>query len=103
MRSVRVPLDVALNYYGWTDEQALTFWKKNIIGQDDIAMREINRMRRWPAQVVTYKYGAHEIMQWKQELMEREKQNFDIKAFHDKVLNGGSLPFFMVKRNVMGD
>jgi len=28
VRSVRVPLDVGLNYYGWTDEQALAFWKK---------------------------------------------------------------------------
>lgn len=102
VRSVRVPLDVALNYYGWTDEQALAFWKKNIPNQDDIAMREINRMRRWPAQVVTYKYGADQIMQWRNELMKKEKQNFDIRAFHDRVLNKGSLPFFMVKRNVLG-
>jgi uncharacterized protein (DUF885 family) len=40
VRSVRVPLDVGLNYYGWTDEKALAFWKQYIAGQDDIAMRE---------------------------------------------------------------
>lgn len=100
VRSVRVPLDVGLNYYGWTDHQALDFWKKNIRGQDDIAMREIARIRRWPAQVVTYKYGALQILHWKQELQKKHGKDFDIKDFHDRVLNHGSLPLFIVKENV---
>jgi uncharacterized protein (DUF885 family) len=100
VRSVRVPLDVGLNYYGWTDQQALDFWKKNIRGQDDIAMREINRIRRWPAQVVTYKYGALQILHWKEALRKKEGKDFNIKDFHDRVLNHGSLPLFMVKQNV---
>ena len=100
VRSVRVPLDVGLNYYGWTDQQALDFWKKNIRGQDDIAMREIARIRRWPAQVVTYKYGALQILHWKQELQKKQGKDFDIKDFHNRVLNHGSLPLFMVKENV---
>jgi len=100
VRSVRVPLDVALNYYGWTDEQALAFWKKNIRGQDDIAMREIARMRRWPAQVVTYKYGALQILHWKEELQQKQGAQFNIRDFHSRVLDHGSLPLFMVKENV---
>jgi uncharacterized protein (DUF885 family) len=100
VRSVRVPLDVGLNYYGWTDEQALDFWKKNIRGQDDIAMREITRIRRWPAQVVTYKYGARQILHWKEALQKKQGKDFDIKDFHDRILNHGSLPLLMVKENV---
>jgi uncharacterized protein (DUF885 family) len=100
VRSVRVPLDVALNYYGWTDEKALEFWKKNIKGQDDIALREIARMRRWPAQVVTYKYGAAQFLQWKNTLQRKQGKNFNIKDFHDRVLNQGTLPLFLVKENV---
>ncbi|HWD90416.1 MAG TPA: DUF885 domain-containing protein [Mucilaginibacter sp.] len=103
VRSVRVPLDVGLNYYGWTDEQALAFWKKNIRGQDDIAMREIARIRRWPAQVVTYKYGALQIMHWKEELQKNQGRNFSIRNFHDRVLDHGNLPLFMVKENVFGN
>jgi uncharacterized protein (DUF885 family) len=103
VRSVRVPLDVGLNYYGWTDQQALDFWKKNIRGQDDIAMREIARIRRWPAQVVTYKYGALQILHWKQELQQKQGGRFDIRDFHDRVLNHGSLPLFMIKENVFKD
>jgi uncharacterized protein (DUF885 family) len=100
VRSVRVPMDVGLNYYGWTDGQALAFWKKNIRGQDDIAMREIARLRRWPAQCVTYKYGALQILHWKQTLQQRQVKSFDIKDFHDRILNHGSLPLFLVKNNV---
>jgi len=100
VRSVRVPLDVGLNYYGWTDQQALDFWKKNIRGQDDIAMREIARIRRWPAQVVTYKYGALQILHWKEEFQKKQGAKFSIKDFHDRVLNHGSLPLFMIKENV---
>jgi uncharacterized protein (DUF885 family) len=100
VRSVRVPLDVGLNYYGWTDQQALDFWKKNIRGQDDIAMREIARIRRWPAQVVTYKYGALQILHWREELQKQQGGNFDIHEFHNRALNHGSLPLFMVKENV---
>lgn len=61
VRSVRVPLDIGLNYYGWADEQAMAFWHQHIRNQNDIALREIARMKRWPAQVVTYKYGAAQI------------------------------------------
>jgi uncharacterized protein (DUF885 family) len=100
VRSVRVPLDVGINYYSWTDAQALDFWKKNIRGQDDIAMREIQRVKRWPAQVVTYKYGALQILHWKQELQKKQGKDFNIKDFHNRVLNHGSLPLFMVKENV---
>ncbi|WP_177183760.1 DUF885 domain-containing protein [Mucilaginibacter sp. OK283] len=100
VRSVRVPLDVGLNYYGWTDEQALAFWKKNIRNQDDIALREIARMRRWPAQVVTYKYGALQILQWKEELQKKQGKEFNIRDFHSRVLDHGSLPLFLVKENV---
>lgn len=100
VRSVRVIIDIGLNYYGWSDEKALAKWKEYIPNQDDIAMREINRMKRWPAQVITYKYGSELILQWKKELQEKQGTSFDIKDFHDRILNHGSLPFFMVKKNV---
>jgi uncharacterized protein (DUF885 family) len=100
VRSVRVPMDVGLNYYGWTDEQALAFWKKNIRNQDDIAMREINRLRRWPVQAITYKYGALQILGWKETLKKKQGKDFNMKSFHDRILDHGSLPMFMVKENV---
>ena len=92
IRSVRVVLDVGLNYQGWTDEQALAFWQKHIQEQDDIAWREINRMKQWPAQVLTYKLGEAVI----RDLLYQEKVNkgetFSFKTFHTALLSAGTVP-----------
>jgi uncharacterized protein (DUF885 family) len=101
VRAVRIPMDIGLNYYGWTDAQALAFWKTNIRGQDDIAMREIARVKRWPVQAITYNYGAEQIKAMKEELQKRQGAKFDIKAFHDRVLYAGVLPWFLVRRDVL--
>lgn len=100
VRSVRVVIDIGLNYYGWTDEKALATWKEHIKNQDDIALREINRMKRWPAQVITYKFGSMMILNWKKELEEKQAGAFDIKDFHERLLKHGTLPFFVIRKNV---
>lgn len=89
VRSVRVVLDVGLNYQGWSDEKALAFWKTNINNQEDIAMREINRMRRWPVQVITYKYGAARILEKRRAA--KLKGGFDLKDFHQEILSRGAV------------
>ena len=94
IRSVRVALDVGLNFYGWSDDKALLFWKKHISNQDDVARREIARMKRWPAQVITYKYGANKFTT----LLRQAKQNdnFNYKKFHLELLSHGDIPLSFV-------
>lgn len=89
VRSVRVVLDVGLNYQGWSDEKALVFWKNNINNQEDIAQREIDRIRRWPVQVITYKYGAARILEKRRAA--RLKSGFNLKDFHQKILSRGAV------------
>lgn len=92
VRSVRIVLDVRLNYYGWTKEQALAYWKSKIPNQDDIAMREIDRMLRWPAQVNSYKVGEGIIKELKIQEQKKLGEKFDLKAFHTKILSQGAIP-----------
>lgn len=100
IRSVRVSMDVGLNYYDWSDEKALQFWQQYIQGQDDIAQREIARMKRWPAQVITYKYGANQILQWKAQLTESlpKEKEFPWLDFHTKILENGALPYSVMDK-----
>lgn len=90
IRSVRVTLDVGINYYGWSDDKAIAFWEKYISNQNAIGWREIARMKRWPAQVVTYKYGANKFL----ELLEKEKlkKDFSFINFHKSLLKYGDVP-----------
>lgn len=105
IRSVRVAMDVGLNYYGWSDEKALKFWQQHIQGQDDIAKREIGRMKRWPAQVITYKYGANKILQWKaQKTASLPKgKEFPWLEFHTKILENGALPYSVLDTMIFGN
>jgi len=93
VRSVRVVMDIGLNFHQWSDKQAHQFWQEHIIGQDNIAQREIDRMRRWPGQVLTYKVGSAHIMELKKETQKRLGSAFNIKKFHSVLLNdGGTVP-----------
>lgn len=103
VRSVRVVLDVGINYLGWSDEKALSYWKANIVNQDQIAMREIKRMQNWPGQVHTYKYGAAQILKYKEALLEREGADFSIKSFHRQILNKGPMPWNVLEEMVLGE
>ena len=55
-------------------------------------------MKRWPAQVVTYKYGADKILKWKAKF-EKEK-DFNLKEFHQLILKNGSLPFSILEKEI---
>lgn len=90
IRSVRVCLDIGINYRGWSDEKALAFWNNHIEEQEDIARREIARMKRWPAQVITYKYGEAALLLLLEQAKERE--DFDFKDFHKRILRHGDIP-----------
>lgn len=101
IRSLRVPMDIGLNYYGWTDEEALHFWQEYSTGLDDIARREIARMRRWPAQVITYKYGAETFLRWQRAAA--KKKDFDWVDFHTQVLQYGPLPLSLLDELIAKD
>ncbi len=96
VRSARVALDVGINAYGWSDEQALAYWHTNVRGQRHIAQREVSRMRRWPGQVVTYKYGADFFQRLKTQTIEsasdKDSRSALVRRYHDTVVGFRSMP-----------
>ena len=100
IRSVRVVLDVGLNYHGWSDEQAMAFWQQHIRDQDDIGLREINRMKQWPAQVLTYKLGEATIRELLSQEKLRKGNDFNFKDFHTAILSAGIVPVVVLPRLV---
>ncbi|WP_243471744.1 DUF885 domain-containing protein [Winogradskyella sp. MH6] len=101
IRSVRVALDVGINYYGWSDEKAISFWKVHISDQDDIGWREIARMKRWPAQVITYKYCSDMFFKLLNEA--KDKERFDYQKFHKELLMYGDIPMSLLEFNLKND
>ncbi|MCB0383239.1 MAG: DUF885 domain-containing protein [Psychroserpens sp.] len=97
IRSVRVALDIGINYYGWSDRKSISFWKEHISDQDDIGWREIARMKRWPAQVITYKYGSDKFLKLLNK--SRMKEDFEYKNFHKELLKYGDIPISQLDFN----
>jgi uncharacterized protein (DUF885 family) len=101
VRSARVVLDVGVNYYDWDNQRALDYWFAHIQGQDEIAQREIDRVRRWPGQAISYKVGAAKLMELKVLAQNALGADFDIREFHHRVLAFGGVPLFLVEKRIL--
>lgn len=98
IRSVRVVLDVAINDRGWTDAQALSYWHAHVRGQRDVALREIDRLKRWPGQAITYKYGAAVFESLKDRYLAAHPGKDAVVAFHTWALQYGPMPLRTLKQ-----
>lgn len=63
LRALRVLIDTGLHHEGWTEQQAKELWMRYLPHVPDVMEREINRIKNWPVQVITYVYGKHLIEQ----------------------------------------
>lgn len=98
VRSARVALDVGIHSKGWSRAQALDYWRANVPDQDEIAIREIDRITRWPAQVVSYKVGESAILELRADFTRRQGASFDVRDFHARVLGLGVVPISVLER-----
>lgn len=92
MRSIRVILDVGINHFDWSEQQAKEFWHSKLPMLPSLAEREINRVCNWPAQAITYKLGAVKFRQLRDQQKQSLGPQFDIRQFHHDVLKYGPLP-----------
>jgi uncharacterized protein (DUF885 family) len=100
VRSVRIVIDVGIHYYGWDYTKAMAFWKANIAGQDEIAEREITRITNWPGQVLSYKVGAHKIMQLKEKYIAKQGNKYDMRKFHTLYISLGMVPLEIMEKYI---
>jgi uncharacterized protein (DUF885 family) len=100
-RAVRLVVDTGIHDKGWTRDQVIAYMHANDVN-DVLAQSETDRYIAWPGQALAYKMGQLKI----RELRERAKKalgaRFDIKAFHDEILDGGALPLDLLEARVDG-
>ncbi len=91
-RAVRLVVDTGIHSKGWTREQVVDYFRKSGTIDEPEIQSETDRYIAWPAQALSYKLGQIKF----RELRERAKKElgpkFDIRTFHDEMLNGGVLP-----------
>jgi uncharacterized protein (DUF885 family) len=99
-RAVRLVVDTGIHSKGWTRDQVVEFMRKSGAVDEPTIQAETDRYIAWPAQALSYKLGQLKI----RELRERAKKElgakFDIRKFHDEVLDGGALPLDLLDARV---
>jgi uncharacterized protein (DUF885 family) len=82
---------------GWTREQAIQFFKDNTGKTDQDITVEVDRYIVWPGQALAYKLGQLKIRELRAEAERRLAAKFNIRSFHDAVLEQGAVPLSLVE------
>jgi uncharacterized protein (DUF885 family) len=100
MRAVRMVVDTGIHSEGWTREQAVAYFRESGAADEPTIQAEIDRYIAWPAQGLSYKIGQLKILDLRNRAKQQLGPRFDIRAFHDEILSGGSLPLDMLEARV---
>jgi uncharacterized protein (DUF885 family) len=92
-RAKRLVVDVGLHTKGWTRERAITY----LGGPPDDAEREAERYMAWPGQALGYKIGQLKLLELRRKAEAALGASFDLKAFHDAVLEEGGMPLSVLE------
>jgi uncharacterized protein (DUF885 family) len=99
-RSIRLVVDTGMHALGWTREQAIRFFRENSGKSDQDIQVEVDRYIVWPGQALAYKIGQLKIRELRTLAEHRLGSSFDVRGFHDTVLEQGALPLGELERRV---
>ena len=99
-RAVRLVVDTGMHSMGWTREQAIQFFKDNTGKTDQDITVEVDRYIVWPGQALAYKLGQLKIRELRTAAEKRLGGNFNVRTFHDAVLEQGSVPLDVLEGHV---
>ena len=100
LRAMRLVVDTGLHTKGWSREEAVAYMLGNSgMGRSD-AEAEVDRYIAVPGQALSYKVGALTIQRLRSKAETELGPRFDIRAFHDEVLNSGALPLAVLEAKI---
>jgi uncharacterized protein (DUF885 family) len=95
-RAVRLVVDTGIHAKGWTRDQVVEFFRKSGAIDEPSIQTETDRYISWPAQALSYKLGQLKIRELRQRAEKELGPKFDVRTFHDEILDGGTLPLDML-------
>ncbi len=96
-RAVRLVVDTGIHSKGWSRDQVVEFMRKSGAVDEPTIQSETDRYISWPAQALSYKLGQLKIRELRDRAQKELGPKFDIRAFHDEMLNGGTLPLDLLE------
>ena len=99
-RAIRLVVDTGIHSKGWTREQAIQYSLENEAESEASIVSEVERYMAIPGQALSYKIGQLKIMELRKKAQEQLKDKFDIKVFHQKVLESGVMPLALLEKKI---
>ena len=99
-RAVRLVVDTGIHAKGWSRDQVVEFMRKSGAIDEPTIQSETDRYISWPAQALSYKLGQLKIRELRDRAQKELGSKFDIRKFHDEVLNGGTLPLDLLEARI---
>ncbi|MFP5204155.1 MAG: DUF885 domain-containing protein, partial [Acidobacteriota bacterium] len=99
-RAIRLVVDTGVHSQHWTRQQMVDYFHQNSAIDEPSVQAEVDRYIAWPAQALAYKAGQMEILELRSEARKALGPKFDLRAFHDEVLDSGPLPLDMLQQRV---
>ena len=99
-RALRLVIDVGIHMKNWPREEAINYDLANEADSEENIIAEVERYMAWPAQALGYKIGELKIQALKREAKEKMGTRFNIKTFHNELLNAGSLPLSVMEDKI---
>jgi uncharacterized protein (DUF885 family) len=99
-RAIRLVVDTGVHSQHWTRQQMVDYFHEHSAMDETTIQNEVDRYIGWPGQALAYKIGQMKIL----ELRDRAKKalggKFDLRAFHDQVLDSGALPLDVLSERI---
>ena len=99
-RSARCLIDAGIHTRGWTRQQAIDTLMAHTTMSRSIVEGEVDRYISWPGQAPSYMIGRTEIMRLRQMAKDSLRDRFDIRQFHDRVLENGTVTLPMLRATI---
>jgi len=99
-RSIRLVVDTGLHSKGWTREEAIKYSLENEAESEASIIAEIERYMAIPGQALSYKIGQMKILELRKKAQTELAAKFDVKKFHQIVLESGVMPLALLEKKV---
>ncbi len=99
-RAVRLVVDTGIHSQGWSRQQAIDYFLANASKQEHDITVEVDRYIVWPGQALAYKLGELKLKELRAYATKQLGDRFDIRQFHDQVLDNGALPLDVLEARI---